>query len=204
MTSADKNIHIYLKSDGDTHEVLSGSSPYEKYIILSNETLQQENRTLRAEIVELSNTNEELETDVDRQDKGKTYIKGLLKNFAETDKMRKEVQASTQKMLDERKDASLNHDKSMKNSVLLFDAFMVLVAVLYLYQENRAAERVLYIAYAKVSIMLAAVFTALELMLKSIPVHDFCVEQKAVDTLNSEIKIIMDAQDFIHEHLDSL
>jgi hypothetical protein len=75
-----ENIHIYLKSDKD-QEMLKNVSSYEKYIILTNETLHSENRDLRIENSKLSEQVEKLEDDCDKVEKSVTYMRGFLKNL---------------------------------------------------------------------------------------------------------------------------
>ena len=41
-----ENVHIYLKTNKEHDHVLKDATPHEKYIILCNETLQSENKSL--------------------------------------------------------------------------------------------------------------------------------------------------------------
>ena len=83
-------VNIYL-SGRNKENVLEGASPQERYIILMNETLQTENRELKNFVKDLEIKNEEFETDSDRSEVSKRYTIGLIRNFAEIDKMRKDV-----------------------------------------------------------------------------------------------------------------
>ena len=90
MEEQNESINIYLYGR-NKEKILEGASSHEKYIILMNETLQAENRELKNSVKELEVKNEELECDSDRSEISKKYTIGLLKNFAEIDKMRSEV-----------------------------------------------------------------------------------------------------------------
>jgi hypothetical protein len=63
-----------------------------KYIILQNDTLQAENREYSKKIKELENDIEELEIDSGKMEKSMTYIKGMLKNFVEVDRLYKKIE----------------------------------------------------------------------------------------------------------------
>jgi hypothetical protein len=63
-----------------------------KYIILQNDTLQAENREYSKKIKELENEIEELEIDSGKMEKSMTYIKGMLKNFVEVDRLYKKIE----------------------------------------------------------------------------------------------------------------
>lgn len=54
---------------------------YENYIIKMNQNLKDENDTLKEEIKELTSTNNDLEEDLSKEEKSKTYMKGLMHNL---------------------------------------------------------------------------------------------------------------------------
>ena len=54
---------------------------YENYIIQNNTKLQDENEKLKEEIRELTSTNNDLEEQIDKEEKSKTYMKGLMHNL---------------------------------------------------------------------------------------------------------------------------
>jgi prefoldin subunit 5 len=56
-----------------------------------NDTLQAENREYVKKITELENQIEELESDNGKLERCSTYIKGMLKNFVEADKLYKKL-----------------------------------------------------------------------------------------------------------------
>jgi hypothetical protein len=85
---SEKEINIYFKNDDVKNEVLKGSSNYEKYIILMNETLQAENKDLTLKIKKLEYENDQQEEDIDKFDVSKRYMISLLKNLVELEKFR--------------------------------------------------------------------------------------------------------------------
>ena len=54
---------------------------YENYIIQMNQNLKDENDKLKEEIKELTSTNNDLEEDLSKEEKSKTYMKGLMHNL---------------------------------------------------------------------------------------------------------------------------
>lgn len=87
IESKSDSINIYLGNQETKSSILSDLSPERKYIILQNDTLHSENRNLNNKINELENQIEELETDSAKMERSVTYIKGMLKNFVEIDKL---------------------------------------------------------------------------------------------------------------------
>ena len=76
-----ENVNIFFKNDHDIESLNNTASPYEKYIILMNETLQKENRehiALNKKIkLKLANVQEEN----NKLDTSCRYMRGLLKNY---------------------------------------------------------------------------------------------------------------------------
>ena len=93
MTTESKNelINIYLNNQEIKSTILNDVTAERRYIILQNDTLQAENRNLNNRIHDLENQIEELETDSAKMERSATYIKGMLKNFVEVDKLYKIV-----------------------------------------------------------------------------------------------------------------
>lgn len=87
IESKTESINIYLRDQDTKTRILSDLSAERKYIILQNDTLQAENKTLNSKINELENQIDELETDSGKMERSMTYIKGMLKNFVEVDKL---------------------------------------------------------------------------------------------------------------------
>ena len=78
MSKNDKkpvNITINEGKESKTDNV------YENYIIQMNQKLKEENDSLRQEAAELTSNNTDLEEDLDKEEKSKTYMKGLMHNL---------------------------------------------------------------------------------------------------------------------------
>lgn len=86
------SISIFLRNDEQKTAIVPDNLTSErKYIILMNDTLQAENREYVKKITELENQIEELESDNGKLERCSTYIKGMLKNFVEADKLYKKL-----------------------------------------------------------------------------------------------------------------
>ena len=90
QSESKETVNIYLSEKNRDH-VLEGASSESKYIILMNETLQTNDREHVRRIQELSAEVSQLEGDNARMEVGRSYMKGLLKNFLELDKMKQEI-----------------------------------------------------------------------------------------------------------------
>ena len=77
-----KPVNIFFKTNKTNKikdEIFKGSTPFDRYIILQNETLQEENRELVSKVNELQNKNSSLQDDIDKYDNSTRYFKGLFK-----------------------------------------------------------------------------------------------------------------------------
>ena len=78
MSKNDKkpvNITINESQESKTDNI------YENYIIQMNQKLKEENDSLREEVAELTSNNTDLEEDLSKEEKSKTYMKGLMHNL---------------------------------------------------------------------------------------------------------------------------
>ena len=86
MTNLPSETNIYLNTQAKQDDVFDKATPQEKYIILMNDSLQYKNRELESNINDLEAQIEVFEDDNNRMEKGRNYMKGLLKNFVEIHK----------------------------------------------------------------------------------------------------------------------
>jgi hypothetical protein len=199
MEEIKETVNIYLKSDSDKKNVLSGASSHSKYIILMNETLQVENREMRTNIIEFENKLKESEEEEDRHDISKRYIKGLLKNLVEMEKMRSET-------------AKL--EKEIGKSALACHVLFKAKAIKHL----RMLEAILFIVFGFIHeiefltnkqfclyfITVIFVVAFVENMIKAMIFPSNHDKNIRIDIINLEIKKITDAQDYLSEYIDSL
>ena len=82
-----KPVNIFFKTNKIKEETLKGSTPFDRYIILQNETLQEENRQLTSKVNDLQTENSLLQEDIDKYDNSSRYFKGLLINLSELEKL---------------------------------------------------------------------------------------------------------------------
>ena len=101
-----ETINIFLKNNDNTtdkNDILKDSTPYERYIIQMNETLQIDNRNLVKEVNDLEKKNNELEEENESYDTSKRYTRGLLKNLVELEKLHSQITFNTKFILLENK-----------------------------------------------------------------------------------------------------
>jgi len=83
--------HIYL-TGAKRDEILRDATPEQKYILEMNERLQTEVRELRTSATEKDGQIEELEESSARDEKSKTYMRGLVVNYMDQIETHKEIQ----------------------------------------------------------------------------------------------------------------
>jgi len=91
MSKRDSNQPLNITINGSEVDEDKKHDGYEKYIIQTNQRLQKENETLKDEIKELSSINNDLEEEQDKEEKSKTYMKGLMHNLYDMKKKAFEV-----------------------------------------------------------------------------------------------------------------
>jgi len=198
MEEFKETVNIYLSSN-NKEKVLDGSSSYERYIIVMNETLQVENRELKVTINNLELTNGELEDDNGKSEVSKRYTIGLLKNFAEIDKMRKKVVDKELKInnFNKRYVNALQHKAKLHLRYLqciLFTLFAVVWEFGFFSLD----------IFSFISLLVLFILSFIERLVQyiSLPLHE--TEENIIEELLMEIKKITDAQDYLHEYLDAV
>lgn len=188
-----KQISIYFKNDKIENDVLHNASSYEKYIILMNETLQDENRKLQAQIKDQESKISEYEEENENYDNSKRYTKGLLKNFIEIDKLRKKIHD----IYDNRNFNNESKLKKLYNYNRLFEYFIVLL-VAFLWKVEFFENLQLYF-YALTVFMYVYVIEVFFYKMK-IPTE----YNDKIFEIEKEIKKISDSQDFLNEYIDCI
>lgn len=195
MISEEKEgIHIYVK-EGEKDPLLAKASVHERYIILMNDTLHQQNKEAESKISALESQVEELENQSDRDDKRRNYIKGLLKNFHELHKWNEELYQLESKM---RKGARttiyLYKGRASWHLRLLLVIFTILVGISYEFHEFwvtvQLGSLLLIVASFQIS------------MLKNLILPTFPELEKKVEEIQVLKKKVLVAQDYIHEFID--
>ena len=188
-------VNIFLRNDSTKNDILAGASPHEKYIILTNDTLQAENRQHVERVKELESQVEDLEGDIERMEKGKACLKGMLNNFNEMNKMKTNVA----KIETEIRQETTNHIRLFKHKankqLRMLEAFMVCVlGICYEWQFSNC--------YILAGVMMIFIADA-ESTIANLTIPTFSDKENKLNELHSEIKEADKAQDYIHELIES-
>ena len=81
MSKRDSKQPLNITINGNEVDEDKKQDVYENYIIQANKRLQKENEKLKDENKELSSTNDDLEEEQDKEERSKTYMKGLMHNL---------------------------------------------------------------------------------------------------------------------------
>ncbi len=189
------NINIYLNRDSDKDKVLSGASPQEKYIILMNDTLQADNKRLTKQISELETQVEEFEGDIERMDKGKACLKGMLNNFNEIDKLSREVVKIEKEMrCDTVNFINTYRNRTTKLLRILESALVVVFAISYYFSIS---------ASILVSIVIILSIADAESTISCFQAPRFPLKEARLKEIAKEIIEANKGQDYIHELIES-
>ena len=189
------NINIYLHREADKERVLSGSSPQEKYIILMNDTLQADNKRLTKQIDVLENQVEELEGDIERMDKGKACLKGMLNNFNEIDKLSKQIVKIEKEMRCDTVDHINKNKKTFYELLRITEViFVAILLVSYYFNINTSYF---------ITPLAILCFLNIETNISSIEPPRFPDKEARLKELAKEIIEANKGQDYIHELIES-
>lgn len=195
------SISIFLRNEEQKSAIIPDNLQSErKYIILMNDTLQAENRQYIKKINKLENQIEELETDNGKLERCSTYIKGMLKNFVEADKLYKKLfklQTAYQSEID---------DNLISYKTQLFYIFpkMTLMSVLFyiFYCVIRLKFDIPIFFFCAVDKLFTHTFVIYYMFNQSIFSNTYNTYNE-LNQLKSKIKEINKAQDYIHDLIDT-
>ena len=198
MTEQQETVNIYLNKD-NKEKVLSGASSHSRYIILMNETLQTNNRELTSQVKELETKNDELENDSDKSEIAKRYMTGLLKNFVEIDKMRVNIVKINDEIMVANNDVNKKFiSKADKHFRFLCGMMIVILGFIW---------EVKYLSVDQFSLVFSLVFMLVSFcrsLMMNVPTLKVGEKEMKIKEIEIDIKKITDAQDFIHEYIDSI
>ena len=80
------NISITGNNDTKTDNNSKKQNVYENYIVINNQQLKAENDSLKTEVHELNTRVDELDEEVSKEEKRRTYMKGLMHNLVDMKK----------------------------------------------------------------------------------------------------------------------
>ncbi len=193
----EERVHIYLNSDGKVESpVLKGASAHERYIILMNETLQHRVEKNLKKISSLENKVSILEEEVDRGDTRRNYIKGLLKNFHEMHKMNEKLTMVQTNMKITIQDSIKAYKIKLSWHLnILHTIFIVVIGISFELSD-----------FWSIIILVSLFLTLLAFhysMLKNLIIPTCTVQEATVKNITDEKKMILEAQDYIHEFIDA-
>lgn len=188
-----ENINIYLGSNSE--KVLSDASPHERYIILMNDTLQAESKKLTTRVIDLESQIEELESDNDRMEKSKTYMKGLLKNFIEMTKWYVEIGTNYEIILSGiTKEINSLKYKATRHLRILQSIMIFFLGVWYEYHEITIFLPIMFVVVMLLSFQ--------ESTLWNLKISTYKSNKSKIRELSKEISDAEAAQDYIHVLID--
>jgi hypothetical protein len=188
-----KQISIFFKNDDVKKDIIENASPYEKYIILMNETLQEENRNLMIQIKEQESKIDEFEEENENYDNSKRYTKGLLKNFVELDRLRIKIHD----IYDTRNTDYKENLKKMYKYNTVFVYFIIALLAFIWKIEFFKNYQFYFLAF-----ILSVNVYIIQIIFYKLKISD--EYNIKIDIIEKEIKKISDSQDFLNEYIDCI
>lgn len=197
MTSTDfqETVNVFLGRRG-AEETATDASPYERYIISQNNTLHADNKALTLELTQLRSRVEELDDVDDRADSRASNLKGILKNFHEISKWQQEIMDKRRTVI-----AYMQQDLDAYTNRLRFHSRIL--ATMFLLLTGFAFEFCDGSAFALVATCTLIVVPFQESSRLNLPAFSYCLLERRINSLEDEITKANQANDYIHEFLDS-
>jgi len=194
-----KDVNIYFNNDKNRDNTLKDSTPYERYIILMNETLQSENRKLSSDIHELEKKINQIEEENENYDESKRYTRGLLKNLVEMEKMHSQISAKYKLMfLDTKNYVNKYFNKYVYYFRVMECILFCLSAIIY---HNNILDGIQFLLFFTFFIS-PIIFTEMFFNKFNLPVYKNDIEM--IKETEEKIKKINDSQDFLSDYIDNL
>ena len=195
MTESTENVNIYLNSKEKRDDVLGTATPQEKYIIIMNDSLNYKNKELECHIHDLEAQIEVFEEDTNRMEKGRTYMKGLLKNFVEIHNWYKTITEKQGNISTNRKfDFTKFKRKATKHLRYLQTVMILFLAVWYEYHK--------FIDFFPILSIFALIAAFQESTLWNLRFPEYIEDKNTISALMEEINKANAAQDYIHILID--
>lgn len=190
-------INIYLRDQETKSAVISDLSAERKYIILQNDTLQAENKNLNNKIVELENHIEELETDSAKMERSSTYIKGMLKNFVEVDRLYRKIDSNNTQLESKMNKIIKDMNESLIKELLRYKVVSILFFIICFFIGHKYSA---YTFFTFDQIFFIVLFSKyIYKTMKNTTVS----ESESVKETRTKINEIHKAQDYIVELIDN-
>ena len=195
-----KPVNIFFKTNKTNKikdEIFKGSTPFDRYIILQNETLQEENRELVSKVNELQNKNSSLQDDIDKYDNSTRYFKGLLKNLSELEKLSTVVSTEIEILSNKNFTLYKNFKIKAQRHIYYLEAIMILImSILYEFKFLSQIQSIVVVFI----ILFSIAFT--QNMLNNLVCDN--VENPIIINTKKKIDEIHKGQDYLSEYIDNL
>jgi hypothetical protein len=194
-----KDVNIFFTNDNAKDNTLKDSTPYERYIILINETLQAENRKLSSEIHDLEKNVSQLEEENETYDNSKRYTRGLLKNLVELEKLHSQISMKRKLMFLDSKDYIQKYFKKYIYFFRVLECIMIcLCAVIY---HNNVFDS---IQFSLFSMFFISPIILTEMIFSKFDLPKYTDDINEIKEIEDKIKKISDSQDFLSDYIDNL
>jgi vacuolar-type H+-ATPase subunit I/STV1 len=197
MTKEHETVNIFFKNDDVKNEVLKGASAHEKYIILQNQTLQEEQRDLSSQVKELETRVKELEEENETYDESKRYTRALLKNLVELERYKSKISDISQNI---NKNTTTKFEEYTKTQLRYFRFLQAFLAVVLAVVYNINMFDVLQLCFLGIFIAIPVGFT--EFFFYNLTLYKSNEDLKTIEEIESKIKQINQNEDFLHKYIE--
>lgn len=190
-------VNIFFKTNKIKEETLKGSTPFDRYIILQNETLQEENRQLTSKVNDLQTENSLLQEDIDKYDNSSRYFKGLLKNLSELEKLAGIVASEIEILGNKNFNIYKNFKIKAQRHIYYLEAIMILfMGILYEFKFLSQFQSIVVVFIVLFNIA----FT--QNMLNNLVCDN--IENTLINNTKKKIDDIHKGQDYLSDYIDNL
>lgn len=196
MTDHKEALHIYLNNDGKNGQTKDGENVYERYLILTNNKLQWEHDQSVKEISGLRSKLEEMEEEVDRSDKSRIYLKGMLKNFNEIRKWDESLNKLESRMYKGTKNDLIDYKQLLTRYFMMMIFFFCTVSGCCLAFFDSTVD------FMIITSVFVSVAIGNNMIMNTIIVRSYTKEELEKKTILKDKGVVLKAQDYIHDFID--
>lgn len=190
-------------SSGDSNKSL-------EYILHRNETLDNENRSLREQISELQNRLDEEETNNDKNDSRMVHMKGMTKNVVEAKNLCEKIKSNSVKVHDIYKNMNIETEKfSMEFSKICLINISIVFSVIFMFSLFHSY----WLLFTFSSMITGNYYIYLNHYVKIYDTYNNKIQkmkedingyQNIIKAFEMELKELKNATDFLNDHIDSI
>lgn len=176
--------------------VLSGASAQDRYIILMNDTLQQQNREYIIRIKEAEDKLESIDDALGKAEVRAENLKGLLKNFHAMDSQLRQIGENQEKILATTRSVVSDYKKNAGRHLRYLQIIMSIFTAFYY-------EFCGFISTVPIAAFLIVVTAFQESTLYALRLPTCDEEEKICTDLREKIKATVRSQDYIYEFIEA-